>query len=138
MNFNKATRIITTFAVVGLSTFSASADARYLQGTTDAPTEMPILAGVDTPTDMPILSGVPAPTEMPILSGVPAPTDMPTNVSTDAPTDKPETTAMDAPTDMPISSRASQLPRALRRVEAQSNTSDGATRFVSNTNHIVI
>jgi hypothetical protein len=47
MNFNKATHIITTFAVVGLSTFSASADARRLQGTTEAPTEMPILSGVD-------------------------------------------------------------------------------------------
>ena len=44
---NKATRIITTFAVVGLSTFSASADARRLQATTDAPTEMPILSGIN-------------------------------------------------------------------------------------------
>jgi len=44
---NKATRIITTFAVVGLSTFSTSAYAHRLQATTDAPTEMPILSGIN-------------------------------------------------------------------------------------------
>jgi hypothetical protein len=118
---------------------------------TAAPTDLPILSGVPAPTDvpttmptresteMPILSGVPAPietpTDMPILSGVPAPTDMPVPALTDAPTDKPVTTATEAPT---TSSVGSKPPRAYRRVEAESNTSDGAKRFSSNTNHIVI
>jgi len=110
---------------------------------TREPTEIPI-----APTEMPILSGVPAPTEtpteIPILSGVPAPTDMPVTAVTDAPTKMPVTAATDAPTKMPVTAAtdaptiSSSRGRASRRVEAESNTSDGATRFSSNTNHIVI